>query len=50
MARRRKQQVVVKHRDFHKLAIIRKEVRGYQTAVPSKKVYKRKPKHRKCFF
>ncbi len=46
---KRKQQAL-KQRDFHQLAIIHKEVRGYQTSVPSKKVYKRKPKHRKCFF
>lgn len=35
----------MKVRDFHKLAIIRKEARGHTSAVPSKKVYKRKVKH-----
>ena len=33
-------------RDFHKLAIIRKEARGHTSAVASKKVYSRKVKHR----
>jgi len=37
----------MKQRDFHKLAIIKKEARGNTTAVPSKKVYKRRPKHKK---
>jgi hypothetical protein len=36
----------MKRRDFHKLAIIKREARGYTTAVPSKKVYKRKIKHK----
>ena len=37
----------MKPRDFHKLAIIKREARGNTTAVPSKKAYKRKPKHQK---
>ncbi len=37
----------MKVRDFHKLAIVRREARGNTTFVPSKKVYKRKQKH-KC--
>ncbi len=38
---------IMKTRDFHKLAIIRKEARGYTTAIASKKLYKRKEKHPK---
>lgn len=34
-------------RDFHKLAIIKKKARGNTTAIPSKKVYSRKVKHKK---
>jgi len=34
----------MKPRDFHKLAILRGEARGYTTAVPSKKHYKRSTK------
>lgn len=37
----------MKHRDFHKLAIIRREARGNTTFVPNKKAYKRKVKHKK---
>jgi hypothetical protein len=37
----------MKKRDFHKLAIIKREARGNTTAVPSKKVYNRKVKHKK---
>ncbi len=37
----------MKIRDFHKLAIIRKETRGYTTAIASKKLYKRREKHPK---
>lgn len=33
-------------RDFHKLAIIRREARGNTTSVPSKKLYSRKEKHK----
>ena len=40
----------MKPRDFHKLAIIRREARGNTTAVPSKKAYKRKVKHKKMGF
>jgi hypothetical protein len=36
----------MKLRDFHKLAIIKKEAKGNTTAVPSKKVYSRKRKHK----
>jgi len=35
-----------KQRDFHHLAIIRREARGKTTAVPSKKVYRRHAKHK----
>ena len=34
-------------RDFHKLAIVRREARGNTTYVPSKRAYTRKKKH-KC--
>jgi hypothetical protein len=37
----------MKARDFHKLAIVRREARGNTTFVPSKKCYSRKRKH-KC--
>jgi hypothetical protein len=37
---------MMKHRDFHRLAMIRGETRGYTTTVPSKKVYSRKIKHK----
>jgi len=37
----------MKTRDFHKLAIVRKEARGYTTAIASKKLYRRKDKHSK---
>lgn len=33
-------------RDFHKLAIVRREARGNTTFVPSKKSYSRKKKHK----
>lgn len=36
----------MKRRDFHKLAILRKEARGHTSAVASKKVYRRKKKHK----
>ena len=36
---------MMKQRDFHKLAILRGEARGYTTTVPSKKAYNRKFKH-----
>jgi hypothetical protein len=39
----------MKQRDFHRLAIIKKEARGYTTTVPSKKAYKRTPKHKRSF-
>jgi len=32
----------LKHRDFHKLAIIKREARGHTFAIPSKKLYNRK--------
>jgi len=32
----------VKQRDFHKLAIIKKEAKGYTSAIASKKAYNRK--------
>ncbi len=38
----------MKQRDFHRLAIIKREARGNTTLVPSKKLYKRKIKHKKC--
>jgi len=34
-------------RDYHKLAIIRKEARGYTTSIKSKKAYSRKVKHKR---
>ncbi len=37
----------MKQRDFHKLSIIRREARGYTTAIPSKKHYKRHTKHKR---
>ncbi len=37
----------MKKRDFHKLAIIKREARGNTSSVPSKKIYKRKIKHKK---
>jgi len=37
----------MKKRDFHKLAIIKKEARGGTTVVASAKVYKRHAKHKK---
>jgi len=36
----------MKQRDFHRLAIIKGEVRGHTSAVPSKKAYTRKTKHK----
>ncbi len=33
-------------RDFHKVAIIKREARGYTTVVPSKKTYSHKVKHK----
>jgi len=36
----------MKPRNYHKLAIIRREARGNTSAVPSKKAYKRKTKHK----
>ena len=36
-------------RDLHKLAIIKKEARGYSSAVSSKRVYTRKQKHKKLY-
>ena len=36
----------MRQRNFHKLAIIKKEARGYTTFVKSKKVYSRKIKHK----
>ncbi len=39
-----------KPRDFHHLAIIRREARGNTTAVPSKKVYRRHAKHKGVSF
>ncbi len=38
---------MVKQRDFHKLAILKKEARGYTTAIASKKRYKRHDKYKK---
>jgi hypothetical protein len=38
---------IMKRRDLHKLAIIKKEARGYTTAIKSKKVYTRKAKYKK---
>ena len=33
-------------RDFHKLAIVRREARGHTSFVPSQKSYSRKKKHK----
>ena len=33
------------HRNFHKLKILKGEARGHTSAIPSKKIYKRKSKH-----
>jgi len=43
-----KKQKYPKPRDWHKLAILRGEAKGTTTAVPSKKLYSRKKKHKKC--
>ncbi len=34
------------HRDYHKLAIIRRQAKGFTSVVPSKRIYKRYPKHK----
>jgi len=39
----------MKVRDFHKLAIVRREARGNTTSVPSKKRYVRKKKQTRHF-
>ncbi len=39
----------MKIRNYHKLAIIRREARGFSSAVPSKKAYSRKIKHKSKF-
>ena len=36
----------MRHRDFHKLAIIKREARGFTSFVPNKKTYKRHKKHK----
>ncbi len=36
----------MKQRNYHKLAIIKKEARGFTSAIPSKKIYSRKIKHK----
>ncbi len=40
----------MKLRDYHKLAIIRRQARGYTTAIASKKQYSRKTKHKKAYY
>ena len=40
----------MKSRDYHKLAIIRRQARGFTSAIPSKKRYKRRPKHRRDLY
>jgi len=40
----------IKQRDFHRLAIIRREARGFTSAVPSKKCYCRHAKHKGAAF
>lgn len=40
----------MKPRDYHKLAIIRRQARGFTSALPSKKGYRRHPKHRQKRF
>jgi len=37
-------------RDYHKLAMLRGEANGKTRSVPSKKAYKRNPKHKKPFY
>jgi len=39
----------MKRRDFNKLAILRKEARGYTSSIASKKLYRRKEKFKKCY-
>ncbi len=36
----------MKQRDFHKLAIIKRQARGFTSSIPSKKIYSRKIKHK----
>ena len=36
-------------RDLHKLAIIKREARGFTAVVPSKKRYRRHPRHRRAY-
>ena len=36
----------MKPRDYHKLAIVKREVRGFTSKIPSKKIYKRHLKHK----
>jgi len=40
----------MKPRDYHKLAIIRGEARGHTSFLASKKLYRRKAKHKKAKF
>ncbi len=39
----------MKIRNYHKLAIIKREARGFSSAIPSKKHYSRKVKHKKGY-
>jgi len=36
----------MKQRDFHRLAIVKREARGFTSVIPSKKIYKRNEKHK----
>ena len=40
----------MKIRNFHKLAIIKREARGFSSSVLSKKIYSRKIKHKNRSF
>ncbi len=43
-----KEETLMRQRNLHNLAIIKREARGKTTVIPSKKLYKRKQKHQKC--
>jgi hypothetical protein len=40
----------MKQRDFHKVAIIKRQVRGFTSVIESKKRYKRHQKHKKSLY
>ena len=39
----------MKQRNFHQVAVIRREARGFTAAVPSKKRYRRHPRHKLAY-